>query len=453
MDPRRASDDARSLLAAGRARRPAGTSRRRLPITKDPELEELVRLYRELPERQRQRLLTVVRATAAALGPSVDAMPAARAELTDARLTGRPRPVDPPSGSRKGAPPWPSSGSSAATSSRISSPATSTATRAARPSPRGCSRIFTDFSMTTNPLSKNARYAQAYGFDGLVVPPGLVMLVVFSQSVEDVSENARANLEYIDMRFGVPGLRRRHDRGGDARARREGVVAATRSSASCTCRPPAATSDGEVVLTFQRKVQVWKRDTGRRRSHDGEAAPERIETALALPPYDPARRYRELAHLTNADTYFEDFTPGDVIEHSRGRVVTTDHIMLTGMLDNTSQVHCNQWMVDAGAGALRRRPADRLRRHPVQPLPRPLVGRRRRQLARRHPLRHRPPHGARSSPATPSSPAPRSAAWRDFPGRPDLGVLDADAARPQVRAQGRRRARRWRSSTWSARSP
>src|SRR5262249_60356029 len=68
----------------------------------------------------------------------------------------------------------------------------------------GLFALFADFSMTTNPLSKNARYAQAYGFKGLVVPPGLVMLIVFSQSVEDVSENARANLEYIDMRFGVP---------------------------------------------------------------------------------------------------------------------------------------------------------------------------------------------------------------------------------------------------------
>src|SRR5438093_6331240 len=68
----------------------------------------------------------------------------------------------------------------------------------------GLFALFTDFSMTANPLSKNARYARAYGFRGLVVPPGLVMGIVFSQSVEDVSENARANLEYIDMRFGVP---------------------------------------------------------------------------------------------------------------------------------------------------------------------------------------------------------------------------------------------------------
>ena len=68
----------------------------------------------------------------------------------------------------------------------------------------GLFTIFTEFSMTTNPLAKNARYARAYGFEGLVCPPGLVMLIAFSQTVEDVSENARANLEYVDMRFGAP---------------------------------------------------------------------------------------------------------------------------------------------------------------------------------------------------------------------------------------------------------
>ncbi|HYD47885.1 MAG TPA: MaoC/PaaZ C-terminal domain-containing protein, partial [Terriglobales bacterium] len=68
----------------------------------------------------------------------------------------------------------------------------------------GLFNSFTEFAMTTNPLSKNARYARRYGFDGMIAPPGLVMAIVFSQSVEDISENARANLEYIDMRFGAP---------------------------------------------------------------------------------------------------------------------------------------------------------------------------------------------------------------------------------------------------------
>ena len=38
------------------------------PIARDPELEELVRLFHDVPERQRQRLLAVMRAAANALG-------------------------------------------------------------------------------------------------------------------------------------------------------------------------------------------------------------------------------------------------------------------------------------------------------------------------------------------------------------------------------------------------
>jgi 2-methylfumaryl-CoA hydratase len=208
----------------------------------------------------------------------------------------------------------------------------------------GLFALFTDFSMTTNPFAKNARYARAYGFRGLVVPPGLVMNVVFSQSVEDVSENARVNLEYIDMRFGVPVYI------GDTLEAETTVLGIKPSSREpdrgvVHVQTTGRNQDGEVVLTFQRKVQVWKRDPTAQVA-GGETPPREVPVSLDLPPYDRARDYRSLAYLSSPDTYLEDFRPGDVLEHSRGRVVTTDHVALTGMLDNTSQVHCNQWMVD-----------------------------------------------------------------------------------------------------------
>src|SRR5262244_1940591 len=123
----------------------------------------------------------------------------------------------------------------------------------------GLFALFTDFSMTTNPLSKNARYAQTYGFKGLVVPPGLVMLIVFSQSVEDVSENARANLEYIDMRFGAPVYV------GDTLEATSVVLGVTPSSRDPSLGVVHVQTTGrnqhdEVVLTYERKVQVWKLD-------------------------------------------------------------------------------------------------------------------------------------------------------------------------------------------------
>jgi 2-methylfumaryl-CoA hydratase len=212
----------------------------------------------------------------------------------------------------------------------------------------GLFTTFTEFSMTTNPLARNARYARAYGFRGLVCPPGLVMLVAFSQTVEDVSENARANLEYIDMRFGAPVYV------GDTIEVETRVLEVTASKSrpnlgvvhvQSTARKNVGAADEAVVLTWQRKVQVWKRDEAAE-LHAGRVAPEDVPCSLWLPPHDPTRDYKALAHLANADTYFEDFRPGTRIEHSRGRTMTSEHIHLTAILDNTSQVHCNQFMID-----------------------------------------------------------------------------------------------------------
>jgi len=212
----------------------------------------------------------------------------------------------------------------------------------------GLFTTFTEFSMTTNPLSKNARYARGYGFDGLVCPPGLVMLVGFSQTVEDISENARTNLEYIDMKFGAPLYV------GDT-VEAETKVLGVRGSSSrpdlgivhvqSTARKNVGTADEAVVCTWQRKVQVFKLNA-EAPLHEGDVEPDAIDCEPFLPAYTPSRDYKALAHLSSPDSYFEDFRPGTILVHSRGRTVTAEHIHLTAILDNTSQVHCNQFMID-----------------------------------------------------------------------------------------------------------
>jgi len=212
----------------------------------------------------------------------------------------------------------------------------------------GLFTTFTEFSMTTNPLAKNARYARAYGFEGLVCPPGLVMLVAFSQTVEDVSENARANLEYIDMRFGAPVYV------GDTLEVETKVIGVRPSTSrpnlgivhvQSTARKNVGAENEAVVLTWQRKVQVYKNDP-KAELHAGEVEPDGVECELWLPEYDPSADYKALAHLSSPDSYFEDLEPGTRIEHSRGRTMTPEHIHMTAILDNTSQVHCNQYMID-----------------------------------------------------------------------------------------------------------
>ncbi len=209
----------------------------------------------------------------------------------------------------------------------------------------GLFNSFTEFNMTTNPLSKNREYARLCGFDDIVVPPGLVMLVVFSQTVEDISENARANLEYIDMRFGAPVYP------GDT-LEAETTILGVKPSSKDNDRGVLHVStvgrkqDGSVVIAYERKVQVWKDDVEAPVESATLEDKPTVDCAPVLPPYESRRDYAAKAHLANSDTYFEDFTVGDVYEHSRGRMVTDEHIALTAQLDNTSQVHCNQHMID-----------------------------------------------------------------------------------------------------------
>ncbi len=212
----------------------------------------------------------------------------------------------------------------------------------------GLFALFTDFSMATNPLSKNARYARAHGYRDVVCPPGLVMVTAFSQTVEDISENARANLEYIDMRYGAPVYI------GDTIEVETRILGVRPSSSrpnlgivhvQSTARKNLGADDEAVVMTWQRKVQVYKDDDAI--DVEGfEVEPEDVDCSLWLPDYAPKADYAGLAHLSSPDSYFEDLEPGTRIEHSRGRTVTDEHIQLTGILDNTSQVHCNQQMID-----------------------------------------------------------------------------------------------------------
>ena len=121
----------------------------------------------------------------------------------------------------------------------------------------GLFNAFTEFGMSTNPLSKNLRYAERYGYRGLIAPPGLVMNIVFSQSVEDISENARANLEYQDMRFGAPVYI------GDTLEVETTIVGLKPSSRDpdrgvVHVQTTGRNQHNEVVLTLQRKVQIWK---------------------------------------------------------------------------------------------------------------------------------------------------------------------------------------------------
>jgi transcriptional regulator with XRE-family HTH domain len=67
IDPALLSEEARRLRDAEDRVAPDGTRFEDVPLLKDPHLEELVQVYRTVPERRRQKLVAVARAAAAAL--------------------------------------------------------------------------------------------------------------------------------------------------------------------------------------------------------------------------------------------------------------------------------------------------------------------------------------------------------------------------------------------------
>ena len=239
----------------------------------------------------------------------------------------------------------------------------------------GLFTTFTEFSMTTHPLAKNARYARAYGFEGLVCPPGLVMLIAFSQTVEDVSENARANLEYIDMRFGAPVYV------GDTLEVETKVLGLRVSSSrpnlgivhvQSTARKNIGEPSEAIVATWQRKVQVYKGDESAK-IENFEVPADEIECELWMPAY------RADAKLDEARPSLEQrqLLRGPRARYPDRAFARSDSDRRTHLDDRSARQHEPgplQPVHDRPRPeAIRRGSVDRLRRHSLHPLSRPLL--------------------------------------------------------------------------------
>lgn len=56
----------------------------------------------------------------------------------------------------------------------------------------------------------------------------------------------------------------------------------------------------------------------------------------------------EARALTGRDNYFEDFTPGDVYEHARGKTVEgLENVLITNLVLNTAQAHFNEHLAES----------------------------------------------------------------------------------------------------------
>ncbi|CAA0118827.1 Beta-methylmalyl-CoA dehydratase [Halioglobus japonicus] len=190
--------------------------------------------------------------------------------------------------------------------------------------------------MQSNPLYLNTPYARAHGFADLLASPQMVFNVTLSLGVQNDSEKAIANLGYYQVQFLKPvypgdtlrsftKVLERKDRGPD----KPGIT---------RIRTVAINQDDAVVLQYERKIFVgWRGD-----KPPTTPAPE---VTTAFPGEDtpvlqlPLQGAPGTAGLTGPNTYFEDFTPGDIIVHANGRTITEEHMALTYMVGNSHPLH------------------------------------------------------------------------------------------------------------------
>jgi acyl dehydratase len=118
---------------------------------------------------------------------------------------------------------------------------------------------FTLVTMNTNELHFNDNYSSRTEFNKQLVNSTLTLAVVVGLSVTDLSRNAVANLGWDKVRMPHPVFI------GDT-LYAESIVLATRASASrpyagiLTVATQGLNQDGDVVLTFERSVMVYRRD-------------------------------------------------------------------------------------------------------------------------------------------------------------------------------------------------
>ena len=190
--------------------------------------------------------------------------------------------------------------------------------------------------MQANPLYLNAEYAQAHGFRDLPASPQMVFNVTLSLGVQNDSEKAIANLGYYQVQFLRPvhpgdtlraftRVLERKDRGAD----KPGIA---------RIRTVGVNQDNAVVLQYERKIFVgWR----------GDRLPTTPAPDVTTPFPDedtpvvelPLSETRVGEGLTGPNTYFEDFSPGDIIVHANGRTITEEHMALTYLVGNSHPLH------------------------------------------------------------------------------------------------------------------
>ena len=201
---------------------------------------------------------------------------------------------------------------------------------------RGPMLDFARVFMQCNPLYLNLEYAKAHGFPDLPASPQMVFNVVLSLGVHNDSEKAIANLGYYNVQFLRPvypgDTLRGYTKVMDRKARGEdkpGIV---------LIRTLGVNQHNQVVLQYERKIMVGYRGD---RLPTTPAPTTPVEFPWVEHPVVelPVNAGGYPSQLTGPNTYFEDFSLGDLIVHANGRTITDEHMAWTYLVGNTHPLH------------------------------------------------------------------------------------------------------------------
>ncbi|HHW75510.1 MAG TPA: MaoC family dehydratase [Xanthomonadaceae bacterium] len=201
---------------------------------------------------------------------------------------------------------------------------------------RGPMLDFARVFMQCNPLYLNLEYARAHGFPDLPASPQMVFNVVLSLGVHNDSEKAIANLGYYNVQFLRPvypgDTLRGYTKVMDRKARGEdkpGIV---------LIRTLGVNQHNQVVLQYERKIMVGYRGD-RLPTTPAPATPVEFPWVEHPVVELPINAGGYPSQLTGPNTYFEDFSLGDLIVHANGRTITDEHMAWTYLVGNTHPLH------------------------------------------------------------------------------------------------------------------
>ncbi|HUS52842.1 MAG TPA: MaoC family dehydratase [Thermohalobaculum sp.] len=187
-------------------------------------------------------------------------------------------------------------------------------------------------------LQSSDEFARTCGFPASPLDDLAAFHVVFGKTVPDISLNAVANLGYAEGRFLAPVYP------GDTLTTTSEVIGLKENSNGKTgvvwVRSTGVNQRREAVIEYCRWVMVRKRDA---------ASPARVAVvpdladvvaarALVVPEGLDFANYNKV--LAGSPHYWDDYTPGEKIDHVDGCMLEeAEHMLATRLWQNTARVH------------------------------------------------------------------------------------------------------------------